>query len=63
MRLKAAFTRVEDVEKTEIQGAVHIIDYRERRFHARDVYLTQDTSRMRTVSVKYGRKKRGYEKS
>ena len=52
------------------------MDYRERESHARDVYLTQHTSRMGTVRVKqeeadtriieessrkFGRKERGHK--
>ena len=38
---------------TEIQETIFSIDYRERRSHARGVYLIQYTSRMETARVKY----------
>ena len=42
--------KINSVQNTK--NLLHSIDCRERRFHARDVYPTQDTSRMGSARVK-----------
>ena len=37
---------------TEVHEGPFSMDYRERKFHARDAYPTQDTSRMGAARVK-----------
>ena len=48
--LKAAIRQYEVVPKNKKKGPFSM-DYREQRSHVRGVYLTQDTSRMRTARV------------
>ena len=50
--IKQSLVAAETLQKTKQYNGPFSMDCRERRFHARGVYPTQDTSLMRTARVK-----------